>query len=101
MHSSMFPDVSPSPRPHPNQGLKPRYDFIVIGSGSSGCAVAARLARAAPASPATVLLVEAGGEAQRSGRTQQARQAFSCWQSAPGADVAVGFFGIEMATTKQ
>lgn len=53
--------------------LKPRYDFIVIGSGSSGCAVAARLARAA-LSPA-VLLVEAGGEAQ------QARQAFSCWQS--------------------
>jgi len=77
-----------SPSPQSPQGLKPRYDFIVIGSGSSGCAVAARLARAAPAS---VLLVEAGGEAQRSGKTQQARQAFSCWQSETGA-IFRGFF---------
>jgi hypothetical protein len=56
--------------------------------------VAARLVRAA-LSPA-VLLVEAGGEAQRSGKTQQARQAFSCWQSATGA-IFRGFFRIDMA----
>jgi len=58
-------------------GLKDVYDFIVVGSGSAGCAVAARLGRMG----ASVLLVEAGGEAQRSDRTQRAREAFRCWQS--------------------
>lgn len=59
------------------RGLKDVYDFIVVGSGSAGCAVAARLGRMG----ASVLLVEAGGEAQRSDRTQRAREAFRCWQS--------------------
>lgn len=35
------------------------YDYIVVGAGSAGCVVAARLADAKP--NATVLLVEAGG----------------------------------------
>ena len=80
-------------QPQRTAGLKPRYDFIVIGSGSAGCAVAARLAL----STASVLLVEAGGEAQRSGKTQRARQAFSCWQSETGMGYGLwGYFCGDM-----
>jgi choline dehydrogenase len=41
-----------------NSELKPKYDFIVCGSGSSGSLVAARLAENPNVS---VLLLEAGG----------------------------------------
>jgi choline dehydrogenase len=37
------------------------YDYVVIGAGSAGCAVAARLAAASY----TVLLIEAGGSDRR------------------------------------
>ena len=37
------------------------YDFVVVGAGSAGCAVAARLAAASY----TVLLIEAGGSDRR------------------------------------
>lgn len=39
------------------------YDYIVVGAGSAGCAVAGRLATAQ--SSATVLLIEAGGSDRR------------------------------------
>src|SRR3979409_69516 len=51
--------------------LKPHYDFIVCGSGSSGSVVARRLAENARAS---VLLLEAGG----SDDIQSVREASQC-----------------------
>jgi hypothetical protein len=42
--------------------LQPRYDIIVVGAGSAGCALAADLAARLP--KASVLLIEAGGTNQ-------------------------------------
>eukprot|EP00913_Durusdinium_trenchii_P028950 g27144.t1 len=53
------------------------FDYIVVGSGSAGCPLAARLAKAG----ASVLLVEAGGEAQRSMEVQMPKKMWRLWQS--------------------
>eukprot|EP00439_Symbiodinium_sp_Y106_P030520 s1079_g3.t1 len=53
------------------------FDFIVVGAGSAGCPCAARLARTG----ASVLLVEAGGEAHRSPLAQCPRRMWQMWQS--------------------
>jgi choline dehydrogenase len=48
---------------HPaNCALKAEYDYVIVGAGSAGCALAATLARKLP--EATVLLIEAGGTNQ-------------------------------------
>lgn len=49
------------------------WDFIVVGAGSAGCVLAGDLARAQPERPFSVLLLEAGPEAQRTARVQAAR----------------------------
>jgi NADH dehydrogenase FAD-containing subunit len=41
---------------------KATYDYVIVGAGSSGCALAARLAEKSPNK--TVLLVDAGGNNQ-------------------------------------
>ncbi|MCK5769709.1 GMC family oxidoreductase [Algiphilus sp.] len=46
-----------------------RYDYIVVGAGSAGCIVAARLAEGGAG---TVLLIEAGDEAERHPETLSA-----------------------------
>ncbi|CAJ1362436.1 unnamed protein product [Effrenium voratum] len=53
------------------------FDFVVVGAGSAGCACAARLAKA----NFSVLLLEAGGEAQRSYPVQTPRKMWGLWQS--------------------
>ena len=63
--------------------LKPHYDFIVCGAGTSGCVVAARLA----ADPTTqVLLLEAGGSDEMELVTNPNR-----WPLALGSELDWGF----------
>lgn len=60
-----------------------RYDFIVVGAGSAGCALANRLASD---STVTVLVVEAGGSDARDA-IRVPHQYFSLW----GSDVDWGY----------
>src|SRR5262249_24472191 len=51
--------AGPGPLRHGKPTIEACYDYIVIGAGSAGCAIAARLSE----DPAcSVLLIEAGGD---------------------------------------
>lgn len=54
------------------------FDFIVVGAGSAGCALARRLSGCASA---TVLVIECGPEAQNASAVSQPRKMVSLWRS--------------------
>lgn len=59
-------------------GAPRSFDFIVVGAGSAGCAMARRLSGAASA---TVLLVECGPEAQNAANVTTPHKMVSLWRS--------------------
>ena len=59
-------------------GAPRSFDFIVVGAGSAGCAMARRLSSAASA---TVLLVECGPEAQNASHVATPHKMVSLWRS--------------------
>ena len=65
--NSTMPSPSHQSTPVPPTTLREEFDFVVVGGGSSGSVVAARLAQA----NYTVLLLEAGGPTQHSLRGTQ------------------------------
>jgi choline dehydrogenase len=67
----------------------PEYDFIVVGAGSAGCVLAARLSEDAAC---TVLLLEAGG-AERT----QAMTVPSAWPQNLGSDAEWGYLTTPQA----
>ena len=55
------------------------FDVIVVGAGACGCTFAARLCAEAPGT--SVLLLEAGGEAQNSSAVRVPNAAMGLWRS--------------------